>query len=252
MTKAIVTQVPIGSVAIEGLMDEEGNYYVAAPQLAGEFSLLKNNATREVKVLLGKDFQFVKLKTELNSNAVNAIPLTEFERLLFELALKGNEKAIEFSRMLVGLSLHQLFSDAFGVKFEQEERQLWLQARLEGKATRRSESDAIKDYWWRHPDMNEGETKWIYKNVTDTLYRGCLGADAKHLKQQKNCQNLRDCLESDQLRLLDHAESYLTQLIDVRDMHPMVAAKEVVELYAPKKAATVASSEATTGTDVPR
>jgi hypothetical protein len=81
--------------------------------------------------LLGKGSQFAKLKTSLHPKAVNAIALKDFEKLVFELALKGNERAQEFSRSLIGLSLHQLFCDAFGIKFEKEERQQYLAQRMQ-------------------------------------------------------------------------------------------------------------------------
>ena len=127
---AVVTEVPIGNTSVEGLMTEDGTFYVGVPQIALRFQFDKNQASRKVKALLGKGFQFDKLKTELNPKPVNAIALDKFEVLVFELVLKGNERAIAFSRMLVGLSLHQLFCDAFGIKFEKEDRQEYLIQRM--------------------------------------------------------------------------------------------------------------------------
>lgn len=127
---AVVTEVPIGNTLVEGLMTEDGAFYIGIPQIAEKFQFIKTNASREVKALLGKEFQFLKLKTKLNPKPVNAIPLTEFERLVLELSLKGNKLAQELSRILVGLSLHQLFCDAFGIKFEKEDRQQYLKERF--------------------------------------------------------------------------------------------------------------------------
>jgi hypothetical protein len=131
--KATVTPVQIGTLTIEGLMTEVSEFYVAVPQAADLFQFDKNQASREVKSLLGKGFQFDKVTTPLNPKAVNALKLEQFGQLVFELALKGNTKAIEFQRMLAGLSLQQLFSDAFGIKFEAAERQQWLAARMKTK-----------------------------------------------------------------------------------------------------------------------
>lgn len=126
---ATVTDVPIGHLTIEGLMDENGAFYVGVPQIVERFQFAKDQASRDLKSLLGKGFQFDKLKTKLHPKAVNTIPIDRFEELLFELALKGNKEAIAFSRMLIGLSLRQLFSDAFKVKFKEEARQEFLKWR---------------------------------------------------------------------------------------------------------------------------
>lgn len=119
-------------------MDEQGNYYVAVPQLE-ELKLIdadsvrQRHGARKVKSLLSKDSKAnpfaTKLKTEFNSKPVNCITLDQFSVFIVQSAKEGNERAQSFALDLVGLSLHQLFSDAFGVKFDEEDRQKWLQHR---------------------------------------------------------------------------------------------------------------------------
>jgi len=92
---------------------------------AEKFQFPIKHASRDLKAILGEGFQFPKWKSDLNPKAVNVLTLEQFNQLAFELALKGNVQAIEFMRDLSGLSLHQLFSDAFGQKFEAEDRQSW-------------------------------------------------------------------------------------------------------------------------------
>lgn len=128
---AVVTEVPIGNMSVEGLMTGDGTFYIGIPQAADLFDTSRNTAARDFKRLMGEGFNTSKLKTEFRKNYTVAIPLTEFEKLVFELALKGNERAQEFSRSLIGLSLHQLFCDAFGIKFEKEERQQYLAQRMQ-------------------------------------------------------------------------------------------------------------------------
>ncbi len=128
MLTAKVTQVQFGSFgSIEGLMDEQGNYLISAKQANVQLSFASTtNELKTVKALLGKDFEPVLVKTPLNSNAVKAIPITVFEKLLAVLDRKGNKQAQILRDSLVGLSIHQLFSDAFGVVIDQEARQLKL------------------------------------------------------------------------------------------------------------------------------
>lgn len=133
--KAQITPVQIGSQTIDGLMDDRGKFYVAVSQANErlEFTAHQNHASRQVKAILGKDFQHTKLKTEINPNAVAAMDLKTFEVLLAKLDRSGNKKAQDFRDSLVGLALTQLFSDAFGIKLEAEDRQEYLRNRETNK-----------------------------------------------------------------------------------------------------------------------
>ena len=81
MLTAIVSPVPIGNRSIEGLLLQDGTYAIAVPQICSIFSFLIKNATRDIKAILGADFQFLKARTTLNSKAVNCVTLKDFERI---------------------------------------------------------------------------------------------------------------------------------------------------------------------------
>lgn len=195
MLRANIAQVNIGPIVIEGLMDEDGEYYVAIPQIAELFQIEKNQASRYLKTLLGKSFSFLKLKTPLHSGEVNVVPLEAFEKVLFELAIKGNPKAIEMSRVLIGLSLHQLFCDSFGVKFESEDRQKWLSTRLKTKHDFRPLTDQLQKYGFKEP--------WEYARYI-SLMQEKIGVE----------NGTRDFLEFDILLKLDNCQTYLTAYMD--------------------------------------
>lgn len=148
--KADVTQVKVGFLTFEGLMNENGRFAVAVPQYADLFETSRNTASRDIKRLLGKGSKtsivLEKWKTPFNKTEVNVIPIEHWSDLIFELALSGNQKAIELSRLLQGMSWHQLFADAFGIKFEQEERQQWLITRMATKHDFRPLTDMLKRY----------------------------------------------------------------------------------------------------------
>ena len=129
IVSAFVSRVsfPLPCQTIEGLMTEDEYFYVGVPQVCTLFSIPTKHASRDFKTLLGKDCAIPKLKTPLHSNPVNAIPLEDFGLLVFELALKGNKTAIQASRGLVGLSLHQMFSDAFDKEFTPQQRQSYIE-----------------------------------------------------------------------------------------------------------------------------
>lgn len=237
MLTATVEKVKFGSFEIEGLMDEQGSYYIAIPQLSGLSLVPPNRSAKQLEDLTDKAFsshELVKLKTSLNSKAVNALPVVKFEGLLFNLSLRGNAKAIELSRALIGLSLQQLFSDAFKQKFEQEERQQFLAVRLSGKAARRQLTDSINDYIAKHPELSENKVKWLYKNTTDRLYKLLFGKIKKVLAEElklEEPESFRDHLTVVQLRHLEALEDLMTRLIDHFDIYPLEAAEEASTRY---------------------
>ena len=144
--KADITQVQIGPLNLEGLMSENGDFGVAVPQTAVLFQINGVQASRDLKALLHKGFQFDKWKTPLNPKAVNVIPLDQFQNLVRALDKKGNPAATRFVDAMLGLSLHQLFADAFGIKFEAEHRQQWLTTRLATKHDFRPLTDMLQHF----------------------------------------------------------------------------------------------------------
>ena len=149
--KAEITQVKVGPLSIEGLMSENGDFGVAVPQVASLDFVRHNQASRDLKALLGAGFRFDKWKTPLNSKAVNVIPLDNFQDLIRALDKKGNPAASAFVDAMFGLSMHQLFCDAFGQKFEAEDRQRWLEARMATRHDFRPLTDQLKAYGFEEP-----------------------------------------------------------------------------------------------------
>jgi len=193
-SKATVAQVKIGHIKIEGLMLPDGSFAIAVPQISSLFLIPIKNTSRDFKALLGGDFQFLKVGSEIHPKAVNILTLPEFEMLSFELALKENQFAIDFHRSLAGLTLHQLYCDAFGVKFEQQDRQNWLKERQEGKLCRRSLTDATKLL------IEQGE-KLNYGYITLQTYTACqLSTKYKEYKSRYKDDHFRDTLTDGEIR----------------------------------------------------
>ena len=141
---ASVTQVNIGPIAIEGLMSENGDFAIAVPQMVALDLVPPNRSAKQLESALGVPFQSHKLKTEINPKAINAITLDTFQSVIRALDKKGNPAASAFVDAMFGLSLHQVFADAFGIKFEAEERQRWLTERLEARHNFRPLTDQLK------------------------------------------------------------------------------------------------------------
>ncbi len=226
---AKVTHVKFGTFSIEGLLSEDGKFYIAIPQIAELFQLLERNTKRDIKTLLGERFSVLKLQTPLNSNAVNAIPLNLFDALLLKLAVKGNIKALEMADALIGLSLHQIFCDAFNVKFDLEERQAWLKKRFEGKIERSKFTDAIKVY--QEALGTYGNNPHEFSRATDIINQKVVGMCAKQAKEHYNVPKyglLRDYLPAPTLKSLTSHEEVAAGFLR-RGYKPTEAAKEAID-----------------------
>lgn len=129
--KAQIATVQVGSSSIEGLMAEGGQFGIAIPQMVSLELVPPNRSTKQLESLIGIEFasHVEKWKSPLNSKEVNVIPLEHWSRLIIELAFSGNLKAMNLVRDLNDLSWHQLFCDAFHIKFETEDRQKFLRER---------------------------------------------------------------------------------------------------------------------------
>jgi len=231
--KAVIAQINLGALAIEGLMLPDGSFAIGVSQLEALNLVRQNQASRDVKALLGESFQFDKAKSELNPKPVNIIKLPDFEKLVSKLAQAGNKPAIDLCVLLIGLSLHQLFCDGFNVKFETNERQEWLKARLVGKQVRRTLTDAIAEYLERN-NCSPSERKYMYANVSDRLNRLLFGASAKQLCENYQCgrDTLRNQFDSKEIKNIGRLEDYAMRLVDRDNIHPMNAINEAHSFWA--------------------
>jgi hypothetical protein len=149
---AEITTVQIGQVSFSGVMFPDGSYGVAIPQLVTLNLVPPDRSRKQLESLAGMTFKtHQKAKTKLNSKAVNVIGLQDFEVLLAKLDRAGNKNAQDFRDALVGLSLHQLFSDAFGIQFEKEDRQKWLENRFKTKHDFRPLTDELQKAGFKEP-----------------------------------------------------------------------------------------------------
>lgn len=220
---AQVTKVQIGLIEIDGLMFEDGSFAIAVPQLTEIQLIPPNRSLKQLESLLDINFQtHQKAITAIHPKAVNTISLQEFIQVLKILAKRENEFAIDLIDSLIGLSLHQLFSDAFGIKFEKEERQSWLLARQAGKVTRRTLTDSIKDWYQRNPNGTSCLYYAMFGLVTDKIYLALWGMKAKEIEEVLSCERhqARDFMSAECLMVLERAENRVAEFIDLDNIKP--------------------------------
>lgn len=230
--KAKVQKVQIGFLEIEGLMDETGSYYVAVPQVADLLQASRNTAARDFKRLLGEIFETSSLRTEFNQNKTLGMSLIVFERLLLALDRKGNIPAQQLRDSLVGLSLHQLFCDAFGVQFENKERQDWLRKRAFTKETFWFMTAAIDQYYKNNPREEEYRGQ-NYIEAFDCLNICLFGLKSKDIKKLlgiKDSQLNRDHFGRESLIKIEMIQRIAEAQILYHDKHPVQAVRIAASL----------------------
>lgn len=144
--------------------------------------------------------------------------------------VKGNQKAVDFGVQLIGLSLHQLFCDAFNVKFEHEERQAHLKARQEGKDVRNILTNAI-DYYRNNYRKSEQYKNFVIMNCSKEINKAVFGRIPSKLKQDWNLaknQSLRDSFTDFELKYIAEIEHLAARLILLDGIEPLAAVKEAV------------------------
>ena len=229
--KAQVTTVKIGLIEIEGLMLPDGTFGVAVPQICSLFQIDKNQGSRKIKSILGKDFQFDKWRSTLHPKSVNVLHLKDFEFLLFELTIQHNEYAVNFSRLLVGLSLQQLFCDAFEIQFKEGDRQNWLANRQLGKVVRRTWTDSVRDWLNQYGDLlSENGRKFIWINISDRVYTHLFSRSSKTLRKDWSVEEIRESLTTEELEYVRQIEALAGRILDQTgaEITPLEAIDEAI------------------------
>lgn len=247
--KAQIAPVNLGVVTIEGLLLANGEFAVAVPQIAEMFSMDSNVASQEIKRVLkqtlSSDYsteslaltgfpnkhEFLKAQTKLHPKAVNAVSLETFSLIMVALSIKGYPQAQRLNLILSGLSLQQLFCDAFGIKFEKDEREQWLAIRMETKALYKEFSDAVQ--LWIHSEVRSMPEGIYYANAADSINTGLFGMTSKQIKAQlgisKNSLN-RDHFGFKALKRIDMVQEGAARKMNRnRNLAPSAAVDMIIE-----------------------
>ncbi|MDJ0534768.1 MAG: hypothetical protein QNJ70_20185 [Xenococcaceae cyanobacterium MO_207.B15] len=232
--KAVVATVRYAGFEFEGLRLPDSTYAIGIPQVVdllardiNGFRPSKNTASRDFKRILGKRFRPSKIATELDNAKINVIGIETFGLLMIQLAIRGNEVAQAIAEASVTTTLEMAYDIAFNNKQKLEEYQARHEARVQGKLTRRSLTDAIQDYIKANADtLSDKYERFVYNNCSNAVNRIIFGRSAKKLKESWNCTELRDAMTSEELSHVDSVERLAVRLIDELGYEPFSAVKE--------------------------
>ena len=225
--KAKTATIHYAGIDFEGLMLPNGDYAISVSQTCRIFSFPTKHGSRSLKALLGKGFSFPKTASELNSKPVNILSLTDFSKVALLLALKGNnEKARAIVEASIELPIKMSYDKAFDQRVSSEQNLRWFNARVAGKAVRRTLTDAIDYYLENTANLSDNYRKFIYSNVSNKVNLIVFNRTSKRLKKDWGCNMVRDNMTSRELDLVRQVEDLAMRLIDHQGYEPMKAVDE--------------------------
>ncbi|NJO64602.1 MAG: hypothetical protein HC836_42615 [Richelia sp. RM2_1_2] len=138
----------------------------------------------------------------------------------------GNLKAQAIAIACMIETIERRADAAFGVQRSLEE----YNEQFKRKIARRTLTDSIKAYLELHPEVSDNYRTWVYKNVTDAIYRAIFSMDARKLASDLKCNKdeIRDNLDQFCISRIVWIEESVCQQIDL-DFEPQDAVKRVVE-----------------------
>ena len=205
-----------GNVQFNVLASEVANAFVAKQELPAQWlKRLQVNGLVPHKIkALGRDG---KTKTYA------CIALNDISKVLLALVANGNKRARQVMEDMDALTFYQLASDAFGLKFEKEERQEWLDKRFKGKTTRLTLTDILKE--WGIRTTGQAPDGKLYSDITNGIYQYCFRKTAAELKAEKGVkkgQLLRDFFSPKELNQVEAVEQVIMMAVD-RGANPYAA-----------------------------
>jgi len=199
-------------------------------------------AKRYIQVAASKQAQSIapqgfavhpKLKVRGVNEKADLLPVDQLVPFLKVCKKLGSQTADDLLDNLAGLSLQQIFSDAFKLKFDEESRQNWLKAREGSKQAFWTLGDATKSYLDLHPEKTENYRKFVYPNCQDALNRGLFGMSASQIRKELNVSDLlRDHYGETALRRLDLVQPLAAARIINEDMEPLESVKAALAMFA--------------------
>lgn len=140
------------NIQFDGLMYPNGDYGIAIPQLVSLNLVPPKRSLKQLNSLLGIDLpSHQKVKTRLNSKAVNAISLEDLNTILCKLAFSGNTFCQNWLLACSSEKLTREFDGAFNVLRTEREHQERFAARIDTKLTFRPLTDALKEAGFTEP-----------------------------------------------------------------------------------------------------
>ena len=239
--KATRATIQLGDIELDVFQMPSGEYRYSMTQafisIADDGYDTKQAAKRYIEIikaksvqhLVGRGFNSIEsISVAGDKSRVKTISQTDVSIFWLCAATLGHTKAFALLSACALESLERRADTAFNIARTEEERNDRLAARLKGKLTRRTLTDAIKDYIDRNNQLSPNYKKWIYANCSDQINTFVLGRKAKQLKSQFSIKQIREACNTKQLKELDLVEELICREIEEGGLEPLEATQFVL------------------------
>ena len=224
--RATVVPLDFGVVTIEGLVFPNGSYGITFAQFMrlvtegvsdqSQIPDTQKNFNRDLKRGLGEDSSILKEYAGNNSRSQNVLTLGQISQGLRWAERMGSQRAGDILDSFSLCGLDVLFASALGKEVTAQDLAAQIAARNKGKVHRRSLTDALRDHLIR---LGKYDTHFgfYFASMTNTIYRLCLGDDAKGLRSKRGLDrraNVRDHLNEADLQKVAYAEETYARALD--------------------------------------
>jgi hypothetical protein len=104
---------------------------------------------------------------------------------------------------------------------------------MSGMVTRDDLEARVQGYIDRHrTELSDGSARWMYKNVTDAIYKAIFDRTKKKLAEDLKAEDpkkFRDSLNAKELKEVERMEETVMRLIEDCDTHPLEAVVEAAK-----------------------
>lgn len=252
--RAKIADVDFGAFTLPGLAREKasGGYEtaVAAPQISDVFSLLRHNASRDIKRLLGKDSSPLrKWDTELNSQPVIVILPDDFEEFLTEFAFleidgrnknmkPGRDIARNFLRLSTRFTIEERILSTLGLDPSKEQRdELFAEFSKERGLARdyyKEIAMEIEDYGIAN-GLTIDTTRTLRIDLCNQINIALFGKKSSEIRKDLGLDEdelIRDHFSSEALRRIRTIEEFCLRNMTVHLMPPALAVDYALRSFA--------------------
>ena len=233
--KATRATIRLGDIELDVFQMPDGEYRMSQSQVLRSIEIEAKRYTqirdsKEAQTLALKEIEHYPIVLENGSraNTLSIFDVPKVWRVCSKLN-RGNQKILDCLLDACLLeALERRADTAFNVIRTEQERNDRLAARMKGKLTRRTLTDAIKDYIDRNNQLSANYKKWIYANCSDQINTFVLGRKANQLKSQFSIKQIREACNTKQLKELDLVEELICREIEEGGLEPLEATQFVL------------------------
>ena len=144
----------------------DGSYNLAGRNVTDAIGEVNTNLMRffsvkSLKDLPGIDPSLMQVKAKTGESFI-PVAIADATKYWRDRSKKGNVIADAIIDAVLIEAIERRADAAFGVQRSEEERNQRFKARVDGIATRRTLTDAIKDFISTHPELSDNAIKFMY------------------------------------------------------------------------------------------